>query len=595
MTKPEENNFSFNFKLPSEGLSLRAVAIEDDKPMLIFDAANCISLPTITEEDVACVVRLVMENKRPEFFYIPIPPSHPFFSRQYKQYSPQWLRGTSIGELLSETDWTMKCLNIGTRSNKSRTKFWDWETTSNLDGLGTVLDFPKEAPPGSIKMSCKSVEIATSNNQLEFIGEPKMKIDNQAQPMYSKYITEIYDSVAYHDEPLFLKMQELIKLILAVEWLQKQGTTFHNEWMMGHTKKPRKAPSQAIEIKKPHDDFIKQIVSQLPPNEKIDLGPVSIETDLTKCTKTGFEIKVTHSSSILPMKGVWTVRASVNDYDMLYDGFDPNEPLGIDNQNKPIVPDVGSWSELFSETVPWPLIWEFPNDDIGIPMTSGGVTTNNIPVVETSKTTSKTKLKTEVKEEQYCHSNEKLVTVRAARGKKQEPIKLTEDQIPKRKYHNSPTSDVRVETPEAKSNRRRKDIKVSYGYEDMSGSQTHTDSEVKEVQALNQAVRFETIVNGQKTLELRLFGHTPCPTKTISTKDQRNKSGEQEKPSTAQPPLPPDQDQILQQRNPLLSPTPSDISTDSGFSSLPDEPNVKDPSQEEKDTKKDKEDGYSSD
>lgn len=63
-----------------------------------------------------------------------------------------------------------------------------------------------------------------------------MKITDQSSSLYSKYITNIYQSVAYFDEPLFLKMQELIKLILAVEWLNNEkGVRVSKKWIEQHT------------------------------------------------------------------------------------------------------------------------------------------------------------------------------------------------------------------------------------------------------------------------------------------------------------------------------------------------------------------------
>ena len=178
--------------------------------MLVFDAANSPNLPTLMEEDVAVVARLVAENRRPGFNYIPISQNHPFHGRQYKQYCPQWLRGTSVGDLLSETDWSMKCLCIGARSNDDKTQFWGWQKTSKLEGLGTLADFISERVCGNVRMSCKAVEIKKSDKQLVFIGEPKMLITDGTSPTYSDYITAHNDSVAYYDEPLFLKMKELI-------------------------------------------------------------------------------------------------------------------------------------------------------------------------------------------------------------------------------------------------------------------------------------------------------------------------------------------------------------------------------------------------
>ena len=126
----DSNGIVFQFKFPTEGLSLRSVSVED-VPILTFDAANPSHLPTLTEEDVAIAARLVTEGKRPEFYYKVIPPTHPFFGRQYKEYRPQWLRGTSVGDLLSEADWTMKCLAIGARSNDDKQSFGDGRRQAN--------------------------------------------------------------------------------------------------------------------------------------------------------------------------------------------------------------------------------------------------------------------------------------------------------------------------------------------------------------------------------------------------------------------------------------------------------------------------------
>jgi len=148
--------------------------IVDSVPELRFDASP--KVPTITEEDFAAAARLATENRRPEFCYIAIPPNHPFYGRQYEHYSPQWLRETSLGNVLSEADWKMKCLSIGARSDESKTKFWAWNKTSQLEGLGTKLDFPHERPKGSIYLSCKSVKVQKSENELVFVEEPKMRI-----------------------------------------------------------------------------------------------------------------------------------------------------------------------------------------------------------------------------------------------------------------------------------------------------------------------------------------------------------------------------------------------------------------------------------
>ena len=82
-------------------------------------------------------------------------------------------------------------------------------------------------------MTCKSVKVEKSEKEMIF-GSPEMAINSSFSPFYSKYITEIFDSVAYYDAPLFLKVKELIKLILAVEWLNKKNIKFSQKWLNEH-------------------------------------------------------------------------------------------------------------------------------------------------------------------------------------------------------------------------------------------------------------------------------------------------------------------------------------------------------------------------
>ena len=488
----EVEGYEFHFQLPKEGLALRSVAIVDGVPELFFTASP--KVPTITEEDVAIACRLASEERRPEFFYITIPPGHPFFGRQYKRYCPQWLRGTSVGELLSRADWCMKCLHIGTRSNESKSEFWSWSKTSQLEGLAAWPDFPTNAKPsgGSIIMSCESVRVQKEEDSLVFLDEPKMKIDDQINSLYSKYITEMYPSIAYYDEPLFLKMQELPKLILAAEWLKEKEVRISRKWMAQHTAKTqvtgppvrRKKPPnemlpQLTQVKVPSSDVavktweaeqyrclskcgvrrlygwhdhgshemvmftddgkafkqqqsMRMVIEKhvtiddkpvppvkfmlnipLPPNTPTPamteiegeitkqlqpssneishpLGPMVVDVKIGKTVdEKSIELVTTNTISPCPplalpqLKETNILRASVSDYDRLYDGYaDPNMPVGITESGEPIIPHVQSWSQLHSESVPWPHTWQMPYIGVGEPAASGGVSTRNIPVTE---------------------------------------------------------------------------------------------------------------------------------------------------------------------------------------------------------------------
>ena len=324
-----DDGFAFYFKLPKKDLALRSVAIKDGTPMLIFDAA--LKVPTLTEEDVGVACRLACEGVRPEFYYLSIPNHHPFFGRQYKHYSPQWLRGTTIGELLSEVDWSMKCLNIGARSDETKQRFWAWQETSQLEGLATALDFPSDGKYGSIIMSCESVELQRKQNELVFVKEPKMRIDAEGSPSYTKYITDIYSSVAYYDEPLFLKMQELIKLVLAAEWLKEKGVKFSHSWMTKCSN--QRTSSQAIEVKpklleEKEVQAIKRVIKDQMPQMTYhhEFGPISVDIVFEESIKTtGIEFKCTKTLqsscfSAPTVEQTTMVRASPNDHNMLYNG-----------------------------------------------------------------------------------------------------------------------------------------------------------------------------------------------------------------------------------------------------------------------------------
>ena len=227
-----DDGLAFRFEMPKEDLSLRGVRIEDGVPTLLFSVAK--KVPTINEEEVAMCIRLSQENKRPEFYYNRFLPDHPLAGtgRHFKHYKPLCMRRTSIGETLAEIDWQMKCLMVGVRSDKNKEKFWSWTEKSNVEGLASYENFESDPSKiGGVYMKCNGVSICEDSNQIVFEGEPDMAIDSEEFPAYSRYITEHFDSVAYYDEPLFLKMKEYIKLILAVEWLKDKEVQFSQNWI----------------------------------------------------------------------------------------------------------------------------------------------------------------------------------------------------------------------------------------------------------------------------------------------------------------------------------------------------------------------------
>ena len=546
---------AFRFKLPSDGLALRAVAIVDNTPELRFGASP--KVPTITEEDVAAAVRLAMENRRPEFYYYGFPSTHPFYGRQYKHYSPQWLRKTSLGDLLSEVDWMMKCLYVGTKSDETKASFFSWPKTSQLDGLATAIDFPTDKPCGSVIMSCESVKVQESDNELMFLDEPKMRIDSQSSLVYSKYLTAIYDSVAYHDEPLFLKMREVPKLILAAEWLKKKGVKMSQEWMMKCTTKPRQAVSQAIDVRGPTmtKNDIRQILEHWLPHssrkEQIGvLGRFLVDTKVKEndVSEQSLQFEVTKTLSLgcmPPLTRTLVVRASVNDYDMLYSGIDPNMPVCMDASGELVTPNVQSWSELFSETVPWPSTWlVVPYIGIGIPAASGGVSTREIPVTEVAA----------------CHSKSSSreadqIAVPAQKGRGKKSMRPPRKMIPQPTEVERPRKDVSVHTREAEENRAlsRSGVAQQHGWQELGGGEVFEQDGTSSMQQRSLKVVAEETTGESRMVLQRKFISIPLPP-TIATPQSESQSVAQPVGAT------------------LPSPSSSMVSDESGFASLSNEP-----------------------
>lgn len=550
MSSKNNTGFSFNFKLPSEGLALRSVATENGTPKLIFDAA--LKTPTLTEEDVGTVCQLACEGVRPEFFYYGIPSHHPYHGRQYKHYSPPKIRGTSIGELLAEADWTMKCLNIGVRSDKTKERFWAWQETSNLEGLADTLDFPRDQLSGSVMMTCDSVEVEETESRMVFIGEPKMKITADSNSCYSKYITDIYPSIAYYDEPLFLKMQELIKLILAMEWLRDKGVRFSRPWMMECSTPKDKKASQTIEVKSKglREDEIRNmlgnIVKQLPETSHQEvmtptLGSFTVDT-ITKKTVTENSIEVKCTTTVVPtsltspeVKQTTTIRASVNDYDMLYSGMDQNMPIIPElpgRDNKKIIPNVHSWSELFAETVPWPRIWKLPHDTDALFSTSGGVSTSNIPVRKTVAERAQSHIKVPSREaervrapvEQSVHQGPYVaegngqLSILAQQGKRKKAEKVPSSMIPSPSVAIRPDNNVTSKTDLTVRNKRGR-CDEGVGWEDPGGGQREVYDRRGNIKAEQRSMRSSlhrrTEVNGQVVQDAR-YGAAMAPTTTTT-------------------------------------------------------------------------------
>lgn len=197
--------------------------------------------------------------------------------RFFKYYSPAWLQQTAVGELLAEADWDMKCLSLGAKTNEDKTVFKSRSQSTQLKNLAAAVDFPSEEVASSIIMSCDLAKVQKDDNEIKFLEEPKIVITDGCSSLYSKYISQNYQSVAYYDEPRFLKMQELIKLILAVEWLyNEKGVRVNEEWMMKHTSKALTADAPSTR-KEPPNKMVPKPAAFKPPSSDVTVKSWELE------------------------------------------------------------------------------------------------------------------------------------------------------------------------------------------------------------------------------------------------------------------------------------------------------------------------------
>ena len=264
-----DDGFTFPIGRPSGGRTLRSVAIVHGVPEIRFD--QCDHTPSLTEDEVAAVCRLVSEGKRPQFTFIAIPLGHPFFGRQYKQYNPPWLNGTALGELLFEVDWKMKCLSIGLQTDQAKSVFFSREKFSKTKGLATYLDFDSLGTDGSFFLSSEDVPVGLYDDELVFNADPKLSINDDILPNYSKYICRVLPQIAKYDEPLFTKLQEVLKMLLAAEWLRDKGIEMSEKWIQNATRNAGKKQLATIDNRpctvEYHDQSTNPSCS--PPNEYI--------------------------------------------------------------------------------------------------------------------------------------------------------------------------------------------------------------------------------------------------------------------------------------------------------------------------------------
>jgi hypothetical protein len=153
-------------------------------------------------------------------------------------------------------------------------------------------------------MSCDHIRIQKHEDKIVFLGEPKMKIETGTSLLYSKYITEKLPSIAYHDEPRFLKIQEFIKLYFGVRWLYNgKKVQANKEWVAMHTSSGVDAQLKLGARNEPPVKMIPRPPVFQPPSSDVEPWVVEMSRSLMKKVEPRYGYLDARSSSMITFKG----------------------------------------------------------------------------------------------------------------------------------------------------------------------------------------------------------------------------------------------------------------------------------------------------
>ena len=272
---------------------------------------------------------------------------------------------------------------------------------------------------------------------------------------------------------------------------------------------------------------------------------IFLETGLQLKFKTEFRCSANLTGHLMNIVVATVIRASVDDYDMLYKGCDPNFPIDFNfRSGEFITTNVRSWSELYSETVPIPCSWRFPPRGAGAPASiTGGVTTRQIPVKEIPATlpvTSKCKTASQQpviqksKEQNwekvsnpvacYIPCGKEIAVTASSKCKRKNPNSSI---TPKAEIVRVPSSDVRVNTRESEWNRAavRGGVRTLVGLRDRASSTMSRGdgTPVERRHSVQVSGEHELTMNGQHMAKCRTFGEIPLPSALTQTSESERK------------------------------------------------------------------------
>jgi len=192
---------------------------------------------------LALQVRLT-EGREPLFSLDPVDPSDDWKkdSMQFKRFEPEWLAGTSVGEVMFQADYHLKELSMGSYAQPvvGMKSCFDFASVEGLDKEWSAREWfiVRKAQVGvtednvlvpRVKMGIEARELLVDNDNNELVD---MKTTRPNHPMvrYAEAFTKNFDLIAERKSVIF-HLRELAKASVVAKMLMEAEVNLPETWL----------------------------------------------------------------------------------------------------------------------------------------------------------------------------------------------------------------------------------------------------------------------------------------------------------------------------------------------------------------------------
>lgn len=226
--------------IPSQGLC--CIAMDDEDRVFVSSTLEPGAAVNLEYLSVALQVRR-REGREPLFSLDPVDPfrsvEDPEGSMQIKRFEPEWLAGTSVGEVLFQADYHLKELSMG-------------EYAQPVLGMKSCFDISKDADcehewTAREWFIMRQAEVHVSEDNViipflkmgveareQFIGEEGLEDSPLTRPdhplvKYAEDFTQNFDLIAERKSVVF-QLREVAKAAVVAKFLMESGAHFDTSW-----------------------------------------------------------------------------------------------------------------------------------------------------------------------------------------------------------------------------------------------------------------------------------------------------------------------------------------------------------------------------